>query len=92
MTSPAHAVTPTPPAAAAAPSAANAITAGAVAQSNSNSAGVTSSTTVNSIKELKEKAPEVYQKMMEGIAQNICGKMKDHQDRLKQMMRDANRA
>lgn len=92
MTSPTHAVSaPTPPAAVA-PSSANALTAGAVASSNPNSTGVTSSTKINSIKELREKAPEVYQKMLEGIAMNICGKMKDHQDRLKQMMRDSNRS
>lgn len=91
MASPVNAAaTPTPPAAAA-PSSANAITAGAVAQSNSDT-GVTSSTKINSIKELREKAPEVYQKMLEGIAQNICGKMKDHQDRLKKMWRESNRA
>ena len=89
MTSP-HPVTSAPPPTAAAPSSANPITAGAIAQSHSS--GANSSTTVNSIKELREKAPEVYQKMLEGIAMNICGKMKDHQDRLKQMMREGNRA
>lgn len=90
MTSPIHAQSAPPPAAATAPTSTNALTAGAVAQSNSDT-GVTSSTKINSIKELREKAPEVYQKMLEGIAMNICGKMKDHQDRLKKMMRDATR-
>ncbi len=90
MTSPTHSIAPTPPPAAVAPSSANAATAGAIASSNTPT-GVTSSTTVNSIKELREKAPEVYQKMLEGIAMSICGKMKDHQDRLKKMMRDASR-
>lgn len=49
------------------------------------------STTVQSLQDLKEKAPTLYRAMMEGIAMNIVNDMKDHQEKLKQMMREAER-
>lgn len=70
------------------PSASNALTAGAVAQSNA-SAETTGSTRIGSMDELRRKAPKVYQKMLEGIAMNICREMEHHQDRLKKLMREA---
>ncbi|CCB85665.1 MULTISPECIES: hypothetical protein [Parachlamydia] len=52
----------------------------------------TSTTSINSLADLKKKAPKVYNAMMQGIAMNICNEMKAHQDRLKKMMRDAQSA
>lgn len=49
------------------------------------------STTIGSMSELQTKAPELYKAMMQGIATNICNEMKDHQDRLKEMQREATR-
>lgn len=61
--------------------------AGAV-QSNTSSPA-SSSTRVRTVNDLREKAPEVWQKTLEGLATNICGQMKRHQERLKAMMRKA---
>lgn len=49
------------------------------------------STTIGSMSELQTKAPTLYKAMMEGIATNICNEMKNHQDRLKEMQRQAAR-
>ena len=72
----------------AAPSSAHAATAGAVASANGGEAN--STTKIGSMEDLKKKAPKLYQKMLEGIAMAICNDMKEHQDRLKQLMRDGN--
>ncbi|MCB1118737.1 MAG: hypothetical protein KDK65_02115 [Chlamydiia bacterium] len=44
-------------------------------------------TTINNMSDLKEKAPEVWKKTLEGIAQQICRQMQDHQDRIKELNR-----
>lgn len=49
------------------------------------------STQIGSMSDLKDKAPELYKAMMQGLATNICNDMKDHQDRLKEMQRQATR-
>lgn len=49
-------------------------------------------TTVNSVDQLKQKAPEIYNAMLQGIAMNMIGQMKRKQDRLKEIMREARRA
>lgn len=49
-------------------------------------------TTVNSVEQLRQKAPEIYNAMLQGIAMNMIGQMKRRQDRLKELMRDARRA
>lgn len=54
---------------------------GAVQSSSSNK--------ISSLADLKNQEPEFYQKMMESIAMSICNQMKDHQDRLKEMMEKA---
>lgn len=72
------------------PSSANAATAGAVASANAPSEGMGMNTKIHSLAELKKKSPKVYNKMMEGIAMNICGEMREHQDRLKKLMREGN--
>jgi len=71
---------------AAQPSSSNATTAGAVASSNAP-AGYTSSTTVKSMEDLKNKAPKVYNAMMQGIASSMISRMHDQQEHLKEMMR-----
>lgn len=53
--------------------------------SSSSSKGVTASTTVATMQQLKEKAPKVYKAMMLGIATNICNGMKKSQDRIHQL-------
>lgn len=45
----------------------------------------------STLEKLKEESPEMYKKMMEGIAWNICSKIKDHSDRLMEMMREERR-
>jgi BarA-like signal transduction histidine kinase len=59
------------------------------ATQTSPSGTLTSSSEVKSLAEFKEKAPEVYDKMMLSIATEICNKMKEHQEKLKQMWREA---
>lgn len=48
-------------------------------------------TRVNSMDELRTKAPEVYNKMMEGIANRIINEMRRRQERIKQLMREGRR-
>jgi len=72
-----------------APSAANPTTAGAIASQNSQG-GPTTSTKISSMADLKREAPEMYNKMLESIGMKICHDMKDHQDRLKRLMREGN--
>lgn len=88
MASPTHPVSNTPPAPPAAPSSAHAVTAGAVASANASPTDVNASTKIGSLSDLKRKAPELYQKMIEGIGMKICGEMREHQDRLKKLMRE----
>ena len=72
-----------------APSSANPLTAGAVATSNPNStSGLTMSSKISSLAELKKKAPDVYNQMMQGIGMEICREMQAHQERLKKLMRE----
>jgi hypothetical protein len=43
--------------------------------------------TISSLEDLRSKSPELFKKMMEGIAQQICREMKDGQDRIKKNLR-----
>ncbi len=83
-------IPPVPNVTTTAPTASDVTTAGAIA-SSSGSGEPSSSTKIGSMEDLKKKAPKLYQKMMEGIAMNICNDMKHHQDHLKELMREANR-
>lgn len=58
------------------------------AQKTQPSKNVTANTTVSSVADLKKKAPEVYNAMLQGIAIHICQEMQHHQSRLKQLMRE----
>lgn len=75
------------------PSSKNAATAEASASQRTAGAGeeTSGSTRFNSLEDLKEKAPQVYNAMMLGIAQNICKDMQEAQQRLKTMMRESRR-
>lgn len=73
----------------AAPSSADPTTAGAIHSTNNTKA--TSATKVSSVGDLKKKAPEVYNAMLQGIGMSICNEMKHHQERLKKMMQEARR-
>lgn len=73
-----------------APSSADPTTAGNIASAHGSSS-VTTSTKLNSLDELRQKAPKVYHQMMLGIAMNICGSMRRHAARLKQMIRESKR-
>lgn len=53
--------------------------------------GYTNSTTVNSMEDLKQKAPKVFDAMQEGVAIKICNSMRDHQDRMKKINAEARR-
>jgi hypothetical protein len=64
---------------------------GQSAPSGSATSSFNASTPITSLADLKDKAPEVYKAMMEGIAQNIINKMNDHQERLKKLMREGRR-
>jgi len=63
--------------------------AGKTPQGKEGASGYTSETEVASLADLHAKAPEVYNAMLKGIAQNIVGEMREHQERLKKMMREA---
>lgn len=80
---------PVVPPSAVQPSSANAATAGQVAQGTQSSQPVSTMTQINSMGELKRKAPEVYEKMMEGIAMSVIQRNKEAQDRLKELWRKA---
>lgn len=51
----------------------------------------TSATTFNSLGDLKEKAPHVYNKMLECMAMEICREMDKHQNKMKKIQREASR-
>jgi len=70
------------------PSSADPTTAGHAAQANKTGKGYDKDTTISSVAELRTKAPEVYKKMMEGLAMSIIGKMRKSQERLKKMWRE----
>jgi BarA-like signal transduction histidine kinase len=76
-------VTPNIPAA---PSSADASTAAGVAQSNAP-ASVTGNTKINSLQDLKRKAPKVYNMMMISIQEMVRRKMQKHQENLKKAIR-----
>lgn len=78
----------TPAVTATTPSSANAATAGAVASANSGGE-LNTNTKINSMDDLKKKAPKLYQKMLEGIGMAICNDMRDHQERIKRLMRES---
>ncbi len=44
---------------------------------------------VRNMADLKEKAPEVYQAMMQGIGMNICREMQKHQKRFREILKKA---
>ena len=71
------------------PTSQNATTAEAAAGANASKKDFDMNTKIDSTADLKEKAPEVWDKMMEGIAQNIISDMRKRQERLKEMMREA---
>lgn len=50
---------------------------------------VTGNTHISSLKDLKEKAPKVWQMMMQGIGMTICKQMEKGQARIKDAMRKA---
>lgn len=53
--------------------------------------GDSMSDSVSSMAELKEKAPEIYKAMMQGIAMNICFAIERQQSRLKKMQEEFRR-
>jgi len=64
-------------------------TAGNAAQANKTSKkSFDADTKISSVGDLREKAPEVFDKMMEGIAMNIISRMRKAQERLKKMWRE----
>ncbi|MFQ5728769.1 MAG: hypothetical protein ACE5GN_00210 [Waddliaceae bacterium] len=70
------------------PSSADPTTAGEVARANKNRKDFSLDTEIGSLNDLKDKAPEVYDKMMIGIAYSIVRRMRQHAEKLKKMMRE----
>lgn len=68
----------------------DATTAAGAASSNRDPNQVKMSDTISNLAQLREKAPTVYDRMMMGIATNICNQMKRQQERLKQTIRQGN--
>ena len=71
------------------PNSQNAATAEASAVANKPKKQFEMSTKIGSTSDLKSKAAEVYEKMMEGLARNIISEMRERQERLKKMMRES---
>lgn len=80
----------TPPVA---PSSADPTTAGNIAASkpSSKKGEVTTMTSISSMSELRQRAPKVYNMMMQGIGMCICHEIAKQQAHLKKMMADARR-
>lgn len=57
-----------------------------VAEATVSPGDASMSTTINSLQDLKKKAPTVYNAMMQGIAQNIVSQMQTDSDNLVAMM------
>lgn len=64
------------------------VTQAGAAQSGGKTGTVDSKTKISSMAELRTKAPEVWQKMLEGIAMNICNEMRRHQEEIKTLRRE----
>ncbi len=62
---------------------------GQAGPSGAAAAGFDTKTTVSSLAELKAVAPQVWNAMLQGIAQNICIEMKRQQDHLVEISRQA---
>lgn len=71
------------------PSSQNPATAEAAATTNASKKDFSTATEISSLSDLKDKAPEVWQKMMEGIAQKIISDMRQRQENLKKMWRES---
>ncbi len=69
-----------------APTSTNATTAGGVAQSHSAAGG--GLTKINSLEDLKKKAPQVYKMMMLSLQESVRRDMQNHQEHLKKIMRE----
>lgn len=72
--------------------------AGAGAQQQTAATGTTtqpgadaSTIFVSSVDDLKTKAPEVYKAMLEGIMTQVIGQLQDHDNRMKELIRDGQR-
>lgn len=61
------------------------------AKEGSKEGGYTTATKIATMAELKEKAPEVHNETLKGIAMQIVSDMRRHADRLKKLMREASR-
>lgn len=71
------------------PSSAKPSIAGAVAAGNTDSFKSKSlSTTIGSMNELKEQAPDIYNAIMKGLAESIISEMREGQERVKKKMRE----
>jgi hypothetical protein len=81
-------VSPVATTTAAAPSSADAATAGASASMNTDAAA-TASTKFSSLEDLKNKAPKVYYQMMVSIATTMIKDMHRNDENLKKMWRES---
>jgi hypothetical protein len=49
----------------------------------------TLATTLATVEQLKEIAPDLYEAMLQGIAIQICGKMREHQENMHKIIKEA---
>lgn len=70
------------------PSTQDATTASGSVQSNATSGQLDTKTKIGNMNDLREKAPQVFQKMCETIGWTICGSMRRHQDQIKKLLRE----
>lgn len=63
--------------------------AGLQAAANTNKKQFSVDTKISSVGDLRSEAPEVYQKMMEGLAFGIIRKMRRSMERIKKQLREA---
>jgi hypothetical protein len=71
------------------PAAAAAAATSSGAPAPAGASGYSSSTTISSMDQLQQAAPEVYQAMLQGIAIQICGQMQQQEQTLVQIIKQA---
>lgn len=59
--------------------------------SGSSANSLSPATTIGNLAELKEKAPEVYKKMLEGIFQEVRKQSSKHEKMMKKIRQESNR-
>lgn len=72
------------------PAAATSSTSSTASHTPSGTTNYTAATPISSVGDLQQKAPDLYNAMMQGIALSIIAESQHHQDRIHQMNEEAN--